>query len=353
MTIMKKYFLCALILNTVSLFGMLDFQYEEYVFSGDYGSMLSSEETVCSRKIRDTIDQNHLGIGKFTCCRSFLGSIKSYYKTTLLSKEIAAKEIERIESYISSYINKISFNINRKTIFKRLVEKHWYVNYVVQVLIKEKIKEFEAVKGSTLDQLYTPDFSNDINGVNEMVYNKAHESFFKDMHRKNEVEILLLPFTDIHFTALYGHTNKINPSSLIMSSDSAYLKSKDIDNKKIVWEMKTGAQVYLTNKKIEWSSGYVPPYMQPCAIDKNDRYYATSINTAFTRPVNIDKKRPAIILYTRPEERSYLCQRAFENHQNNHAELIALKDSDNFKKIEGFPRTNLGQLIESSLDMKK
>ena len=337
-------------LNTVSLCGMfnINLYHEDYdhILSRDSGS-LSGEETICSRKIRDTIDQNHLGIGKFTCCRHFLGSIASYYKTCLLSKKAAKQEIQKIEAYIPKAGNS-------KDIFQKLVARHWYVHYVVEALVKEKIKKFENVNGFTIDKLYTPDFSKDINGVKEMIHIKAKQSFFKDIVVKNQLEASYRKFADIHFTVLYGHTQKINPSSLIMSSDSKYLKSKDMLGNKIIWLIKTGEQAHLNDeeyKNIQWSSINIPPYLSPCAIDNNNHYYATSIKTPFASSVKVDPNKPAITLYQNPGEQSYLCQRAFENNQESYGlerdkERLALKDSNCFKAIKGFPRGNLELLID-------
>jgi hypothetical protein len=170
---------------------------------------------------------------------------------------------------------------------------------------------------------------------------------------------------DIHFTALYGHNNTINPYSLIMSSDGNYLKSSDQGGQTIVWDMKKGVIVTEVPDEIEWKHGFVPDYMSRCVMDQNHNYYAASDNSGInfgkrvepssfmldrsSAPLQLKKNMPAICLFMRPQKMSHLCQNALQNSKDSVEELIALRDSKSITQIQGFPRDNLKRFIEARI----
>ena len=343
MTAMKKYFLYVFMLNSLCLNAM---------DNNSAGIDLYIEE-IC-----DTIDKNHLKLDyrKNSWFKPIVGAIYSYYKSHFLNKEIATAEIETIESYIPSHINKADA-------LNGLVEKHWYVDYLMQLLLKEKLDELEQVTGSTIDALYKPDFTNDNTDIKEIIYQTASTTFFSASGIYKPIYYIPNRNNDIHYTVLYGHIHEINPHSLIMSSDGNYLRTKDYNKQSIIWDTKNGIQTTLNkNKKITWRSGSYRDF----TMDINKNYCAISINNSgiatgeghspssleeMERPgklrVKVDYRKPAIVLYKCPEEISHLCQNAFYKSKNDLAELTALLNSNSMQAIEGFPRKNLQKLIAS------
>lgn len=183
MTTIQKYFLYALMLNTVCLSAMLSIGHdagriameshkrEEEDDKADVFSKYRGE--VLIKKIHDRIDLRHLGVGKYDCCKSIKSAIASYYQTSYLSEEKATTEIQTIQSYIPA-----TLSVNeKKHIFSQLTKKHWYVHYLKQNLVQHKFEQFENVKGSTIDALSRPNFSNDINGLKKQIYTDAQKRF--------------------------------------------------------------------------------------------------------------------------------------------------------------------------------
>ena len=160
----KKYFLYSLIINSFCLTAM---------DSNDRAVIAYNYEIV-----RNKVDYNHLGIGKTTCFRPIIGSYLSYYKTILLPKEKVAAEMKRIQTYIPS-------NDHRKAVLLMAAREHWYVNYLMQALIIEKVKKIHSAKGTTIDKLCFPDFTSDINGMNEIIHKLAYAAFFENSSLKS------------------------------------------------------------------------------------------------------------------------------------------------------------------------
>jgi len=315
-------------------------------------------------KIRDMIDQHHLGINKETCFRPFIGAYLSFFKSNNLSKEKITDEMQKIESYFPKNIS------NNKEIFKKLIEKHWYVYYLLFELVTQKLGDFRSVNGSTLDNLYAPNFTQDINGVQEMI----HEQTYTIIKSELTKEINITPLTQlnfcsnktyraIHFAGLYTYDKPINRSFLTMSTNGKYLAFNDTHNDIIIWKMKTGNKVEvseITHNNLQWSQTSLNEKVcEPFIINQTGSYGATvstmldikieSYINANGAVVNFDKNKSVIILYKKPTEISCLCQQAFQKSKHNLEELISLKNSSSIKKIKGFPRKNLELLIEKQI----
>lgn len=362
MTPIKKILLCTLILNSVSLFAAFNLpihdlavqkrkQRAEKADKNDDFSRYRDKELI--EKLCTRIDLRHLGVYRTDCCSHLIGSIRSYYKTICLPIETVTQEMQTIQNYIPS-------TVDQKPIFKELVVKHYYVYYLMKALIEKKIQQFEDATGSTIDKLYSPVFTSDTTGMNEIIHTTAYQSFFDRAGIENKLTndnlVRCRPLTDIQFIVLYGHENEINPRSLIMSSDSKYLQSTDCDNKRIIWDIKKGAKADLTDEEcntIQWASAHLPDTMSCCAVDEKYNYYASSSKAGICRlhdfPIKAVPNKPAIILYERPKPMTYLCRLAFKNGEFDRDELIALTKSNSIKAIEGFPRQNLENLINSRL----
>jgi hypothetical protein len=360
MTTLKKYLLCLLMLNAtivttmnaclndvgIILEEMREQQLEEDK-NDDFSQYVFEKELI--EAIHRRIDLRHLNVSKYDFGKSLIGLLVSYYKTINISPEKATEELNTILSYIPTHCTQHTENIVRK-----LIKKHAYVNFLVHVLMQEEFQKFDEVKGSTIDQLFNPGTTNDTSVIQEIVSEDARKFFFNNFKNNNELELPHRDFADIHFTVFYGHTNKIDPYSLQISSPSTYLRAKDKTGNKIIWLIATGEQVELSkesSKQIQWASAEIPAYMQPCAVDTKNKYYATACATWFTHLVKVKKDKPAVVVYQHPKKISYLAQRAYENSQNNRDELIALQNSQTVKAIEGCPGKNLENLIKERIDL--
>ena len=340
MAIIKRYFLYGLMINSFCLFAM------------------ENNPRICVENLRNIIDEKYLGIDRNTWFRGIIGSVLSFYCSSGLTKQQVEDEMRTIESSIPLE--------DKELVLKKLAERHWYVNYLIQKLVSAKIEELQKVRGSTIDVLYNPTGEN---SLKNMVHEESLETFFYDSGIKNSVEnIPMGQLGDIHYIVLYGHTRAIDPPSLIMSSDGKYLQSTDDNNNYIVWDMKQGVKVDpldIESQSITWKSGYIPDHMKKyyVIIDKTRTYYATSSNSGVgigenypprslfyvgpsNIPVKIKRDKPAIILFKLPQKISYFCQEAFNNSVYSQAELTALCQSESINKIEGYPLNNLKRRIE-------
>jgi hypothetical protein len=159
MMTLQKQFLCALMFNAVSLSAMI--------------AMGHDDTKILIEKLHDRVNIRHLNIGKYDCCKSIKSTIRSYYHTTWLPKEKAYSEIRTIQSYIPSELPLD----DKKQIFSQLIKQHSYVHHLMQILVQHKYEQFINVEGSTIDSLYTPDFTNDINDLEKEIYTEAKQKF--------------------------------------------------------------------------------------------------------------------------------------------------------------------------------
>jgi hypothetical protein len=322
----------------------------------------------CVENIRDIIDEKHLKIAKDVCLRSLQGACISWCRNQYLTYKKATTEMQQIESYIPSNMQ----NNNRMRVLDTLVVKHWYVNYLIQALVRQKSNEFENVTGFTIDTLYCGAQScsvRDENIVEKSVSHEAWNVFFDNIEKKRLIDIMPRILDDIHFTVLYGNS-AIKSSSLMISSDSKYVRATDDTKSYMIWDTETGETVdsaQIASQNIAWVSGHMYADDRKNSafgvygntleegyrvINTTDTYCAITthpdmvINGEFFSKA-IARNRKAIILFKRPQMVSYLCQKAFNNSYLRSNELLQLSQSDTFKAIEGFPRKNLERFIEN------
>lgn len=225
MVTVKRYFLYGLMFNSFCLVAM-----EVKTFADENAINLSVQ------KVRDQIDSKHLKIDKNVCFRRIIGSVYSFMQSSFLPMDQVTAEMKKIESYIS-------FDADRESVLKKLVARHWYVDYLMRVLIEKKIEDLNQVKGSSIDALYS---CSDESVVKKVVHNCALETFFSRSGIRDQLEDSPRDWlNDIHCTILSVTTHQIELSSLIMSSDSTYLRATDYCDNETVWDMKNGVKVKL------------------------------------------------------------------------------------------------------------
>jgi hypothetical protein len=92
--------------------------------------------------IRDKIDENHLGIDKGIWGRRLIGTLNSYCKSSILTDQEVMDEIHAIQSYLPAG--------NKEHLLKKLEEKHWYVNYLLQRSLQIKdASNIQSMKRTT------------------------------------------------------------------------------------------------------------------------------------------------------------------------------------------------------------
>jgi hypothetical protein len=340
MKMLQRVFLYSLMLCSLNVFAMEDVQ-----FNSD----------TCAENIHNLIDKDFLGMSEDMCFRPVVGTILSWCRSIGLTSEQAAQEMSKIESYIPG-----EQCVDRWHVLCKLSTDHWYVHYLMCALVRSKMNELEGVTGLTVDQVYSNNGEND---TQKIVNNVAHTRFYNNVIDQPLIEIILaesLELPDIHCITLNG--SDIRPLSLCMSSDSKYLRA--IDNEQyVVWNMNTGEKIDLVkiiHQNIEWSTG--DPYADDThakkhifgnyaytfqgkykVIDEKNNYCAT------VRDPDFDGCCKTIILCKRPQEASYICQKAFYNSYTQVNTLNELSESAAMKVIEGFPRKNLETLISTRI----
>jgi hypothetical protein len=183
MLTLQKQFLCALMFNAVSLSAMIAMghdagrmlrEFREEQEKDDKADDFSKyKDEILIEKLHDRVDIRHLNIGKYDCCKPIKSTIRSYYQTSCLPKEKAYSEIRTIQSYIPSELPLD----DKKQIFSQLIKQHSYVHHLMQILVQHTFEQFKHVKGSTIDALYTPDFTNDIHDLEKTIYTDAKKQF--------------------------------------------------------------------------------------------------------------------------------------------------------------------------------
>ena len=308
------------------------------------GCLAMSEKDLYVEQLRDIIDIQLVRIDTDSCFRVLQGSFWSYYKNLFLTDNKALLEVRKIGDYIARKTNNFS---EQRMILKELFTHHWYVYYVMKMYTAIKLREIESVKGSTIDKLWITDKNSD-NCIENVAYNKAFEEFFDKVKIQEMVYLYDIPEdkrTEIHCKTLRDSKNALCEDCLIMSSDSQYLKSLDVQGNELVWDMHKGKLIDNQSvNSIIWCP-YAPTSAndyKSCIISRNDRYVATN---------TLDDL--AIILFRKPTQVTYLCQKAFGNNCKDHSELSALRNSKTLGLVDCFPAENLKKMIDQRLLLNK
>lgn len=347
-TIIKKFFLCSLLLNSINFFAMKS-------------DSITKQINQQAKVIHAEIDKKILGIDSDSYFKATIESLKSYYHTSYLSDEQIIEKMQKVENCITENIKTTNLtNDMTYMILEKLSNTHLYVGYLVQAYIQKYIKNFANVTCSTLDQLLYPKFANDPYGTKKMFHQKASTLFAETFNLNDKLwKITYQTFGNIHYTVLYGHKVDIDPNSMTISKNNKYLKTTDKNHITITWNIKEGKQIKL-QQEIEWQSNNDLKYTPDCIIDTTNTYAACCINgrgfsfEKFTAakptdigiisiPIIFEKNESVIVLFKRPTLASYLCQELFDNNKNDKLQLAILRNTQSFKSIEGFPRKRLEQ----------
>lgn len=390
MSYMKRYSLYLLTLNSFCLFSMVPYENSSLLTATNTNNtnILPENNLSTNRRnndgkkdfynelqqcelgkidvnaIHNKIDENHLDVNKNTWFKRIVGSYRSFCRSSFLTDQQVTERMELIESYIPEH--------SRELVLEQLEKQHWYVNYLLQASLQAKVKEIERVKGSNIDILYDPTITQE--GFKRMVHIRALQKYFDDSDIKEDLfnGVPMGRLGNIHWTVLYGHKNNIEKTSITMSSDGKHLQSKSIDETEIIlWDVEQGIKTNLSLQDFNDEAWIKTQHVirgqgRYTITDKADNYcaevftplirtgnngQASSLEEQYSPaniPVKIEKNEPAIIVFKRPSEASYLCQEAYYNSlrdSNAVLELEALRNSKMCATIEGYPKNNLEQKI--------
>lgn len=342
-------FLCVLICCFFCLFSM------EKSSSGI--SAVDSEV----QRIVDMINQYHLNYqDNWAIARHFY----NFCDAISLTEQQVEGEMDLIESYISE-------GVDKECVLQKLAQEHWYIDYLMTVLVKKKITEFNEVTGSTIDSLYgnmadALYHCTDKSSIKNLIYQHVLDHFF---HELDTIDISLFDEVSeesqsIYFTILKGY-DQIKSSSLSISTDGRYIRATDYNKKHIIWDTTSGGTVtsavdtrsqnidWIVSKRDKKFLGFDDEEKKYSVATQN--YYAMvkklrildSRGQFFSGP---EYKSKVIILCKRPEPILYWYQKAFDNSKDNLAELVALRNSKNLADIKGFPQNNIKQLIAKHIN---
>lgn len=346
MTIIKSFLLCITVLSSFNIFAMR--------------RQLTNLEVVWNKIDKDYVGMSDCALNSQWHLRSFVGSCLSYGHSFFMTPETAKKELNQILNNIPS-----SCDSNKEYIVNRLLERHWYVQYLVQCLADQKARELEDITGSNVINRFRNEKK-----IDSIVFSYACNKFL------NKSLLVMMPenISDIHFIALEHPNGNVNPSSLAMSGDGKYLRATSDNGTHAVWEMETATLVngYIPENCISWKKsdiyadyshkkqnifgGYSAVFMERYrVISQCDQYCAMPTNAYMAidpefLPKEVAHNPRAIILFKKPEATSYFCQEAFDNSYTNSAELIHLLNSNVVQSMKGFPRKNLERVGKNRIE---
>lgn len=324
MITIQRYFLYILMFNSFCLSAMEHVDRAEWIDVKDRVDIDKLALDTQAKLMRDIIDRDHLGIGACECghLRSLLGSIVSFIKPCLLTHTQIADEMGKIVGHIPQ-------GMNKKAVLQKLIKKHWYVRYLMDYLVQQKIDALTNVTVSNIHTMYDDYVNeNESDVVKIMVRDDVSAILFADTY-PTTIDLL-----DIHFTTLRADGG-IRSHSLSLSSDDKYVpddkyvKATSGNNERLVWDMKTAQ---LVNAQQVTGVNWIKPNK---SSSESIKYKAIIFESG-------------MFLFAHPQIASHLCQQAFEN-SNTKSELTALKDSKIAGEIEGFVRDNLNKVIENKI----
>lgn len=295
------------------------------------------------RKIRDIIDEKHLGINKYSCMfyiRPLIGSMYAYSTLRHMFSNTAEQELNKIESYISfnSFFN--------KDLFHCLAENHWYVNGLVDRMRKAKNLELSNITSLLVDEPCSFDNKKNKNNIEKIVEKGVLTSFFSEKK-------FFSTFHKMRTIELFEKGDDIDPFSLLMSSDEKYFQVKSKNGLIKIWDMHQASLV--TEKDVDtitWTK--FPKKSSSYILPNGERYDSFSYSTDCIKvrilseiPKKTDEMKFKIAL-TMKQIPLYKSCCAFLNSQNNKKALMSLKDSKNFQNM-GFPQKDLSKLIDNQI----
>ncbi len=373
MEVIKSFSLCIVLLSSFTIFPM---EHECLAEVGNiaienpmFGSVVQDN---ILQKIWDKIDRDYVKVGdsvmnRYPYLRPLVGSALSLCRAYCITPEQAKNVLWKIETDVALEINDKKYG---KSILNELAVGHWYVQYLMQVLADRAVCTLEGVTGLNIDALH---HNTHEELVQEIAFSKARTTVFDKNLGQKLIDIVPQTISDIHFTVLYHPHGNVNPDSLQMSDDDKYLQAKADNGVFAVWEMHTGEIIKASQIDVkQWNrvkTSYIDDNHQKRSlfgvyacesveryrvVDTNDNYCAmmsdayTSIDSEFL-PKEAQNNPQAIIVFKRPQEVSYLCQKAFDNSYTSIKALQTLRDSAAMEAITGFPRKNLKRVIDNRI----
>ena len=308
-------------------------------------------------RVCDLIEQIHLN--RYQEYWPLLKRYYNYCDAISLNKDQAAGEICMIEFYISR-------DLDKERVLEKLIQQHWYVDFLMNMLVGTTIAKINKVKGSNIDKrcdqcMKTLFEGTDVRVTEGMIYNSVLEHFYKELDSIDNTSLESVPqeLRSIYFTVLKG-VDQIKSSSLSLSTDGQYVRATDYHNVDTIWDTTSGTVI--TNKidKAVW----IPAERDKdwWGYDQSGEKYsvaAGSCHVTIKKLPILDMMQQSscligcdtkmITLFKKPDISLYFYQKAFANSRNNLAELLALRDSKHFADIKGFSKENLKQCIAKQI----
>jgi hypothetical protein len=318
------------------------------------------------QRVFELVEQNHLN--KYLAYWPIIRRYYLYCDAISLNKNQVAGEISIIEYYISG-------DVDQERVLEKLKQQHWYVAFLMNVLVEKAIAKINKVRGSKIDvrcdQFMNTLWNNtDVSAVESIVYNRVIEHFYSELDSINNISLEGIPqdLRGIYFTVLKG-VDQIESSSLSISSDDTYLRATDYNKNQTIWDTASGKMITnvidLHNIKHRRNIHWIPAERDKdfFGYDQDGEKYSVATPNCYATIKNlpildmmqqsssyIGCETKVITLFKKPELSLYLYQKAFDNSKNSLEELIALRDSKNFADIKGFAQENLKQYITKRIN---
>lgn len=331
--------------------------YCAYIAASDFEKAFNREQLkhYCADKnaedLRNYIDTTILNIATNTFYQRSLGFCASYYYCYF--------KHTNAESELAQIFNTQDYN---SLTYEKLMSKHFLFSSLVKKAVTDRIARLSPITGLNLDMILAIQQTNILPQSLNSFIQKMTRNIYRDTHGLNQpvTTISFDPENDIHYLCLKECTELIPQNNLLMSPNSTYLRAEYSNGTSIIWNMKTGEIVSLTNEnKINWTRLYESNdhCRNQRTIDRDQKYMATQGMTWAWGTDEVhsiiakaqENSFPAIVLFKRPTFISHLCQTAFVNSKGNKYALEALKNSDTIRKLEDFPKKQLEDRIAQAL----
>ncbi len=330
---------------------------------GRESSIGAQEDPV--KSICDKIDKDILGVDPDGLCKWIQGSCASVCKSYSFAgkPQEAITQLSKIESYIPSLW------CDRET-FQRLKSSHWLVHYLLYELVRDKVRQLNAVTGSTIDDVLNVD--KPIPGLSpqmsKFINQSAHDSYVKTKLLDQPIEKFY--FDNENNEIHYQHLKAWDAGevyTLVVPKDGTCVKGITGNAKSIAWCLEKG-QVDQNHVQETHQFPLKPDELQ-CFKDGyiiKDDYLVVLGNTSLPGIKSITfsvlernklasarrmYKESEIFLLKKPDPTSLACQIALCNcsRSSDTKELMKLKNSQAAQSFKGFPQRNLFEKIDTEI----
>jgi hypothetical protein len=318
------------------------------------GGQLDPIKDICNK-----IDQDILGVNPDGWCKRIVGSYASVSK----SYSFADKPQEAIEQ-LSKIENYIPHLWHDQGTFQRLKSSHWLVHYLLYELVQDKVRQLNAVKGSTIDDVLNVD--KPIPGLSpqmsKFINQSAHSSYAQSRLLDKPVEDIWFDTEadEIHYAHLNGW-GAGEVCTLLIPAKGKYVKGVTSRGKSILWSMEDGMQSddcvpFSAEESQCFTNGYLIKNDYLAVLGNAGLYgiYSTISPVLDRNKAGSGKymfKESEIFLFKRPTLASRLCQKALWNcsRSSDKEELMKLKNSQAAQGLKGFVQRNLFTKIDTEI----